>query len=455
MDRLNPQDASFLHIEQRVNHMHIGGVGFFDGPPPDFEDVVRQVESKLHYVPRYRQIVLEAPLDMARPLWSDDEHFNIRYHLRRTALPAPGGREELENLMGRIMSQQLDRAKPLWEMWVVEGLEDNRWALITKIHHCMVDGVAGTELVAAIMDLSPDAKRTEPVPWTPAPSPGPMHLVAGAVMDRLSKPGEQVRSLRALLRGRHRFSTGARELVEGLKSLGSYSKAPAETSLNGPIGPHRRWSSANASLADVKEIRKAHGGTVNDVVLAAITNGFRQLLLSRGEHVDRIVRTLVPVSVRGEGEKGVYNNRVSMMLADLPVGIEDPVERLAAITQQLNGLKESKKAVAAETLISLSGYAPPMLLSAASRLAIRFEQSSLQTVTTNVPGPQIPLYVVGRRMLASSPYVPLAGTVRIGIAIFSYCGQLSFGVTADYETVTDIDVLCRGIEEGVRELRAT
>jgi diacylglycerol O-acyltransferase / wax synthase len=452
MDRLNPQDASFLHIEQRVNHMHIGGVGFFEGPPPAFDDIVDMVESKLHYVPRYRQVVLPAPLDIARPVWSDDEHFNIRYHIRHTALPAPGGREELENLMGRIMSQQLDRSKPLWEMWVVEGLEDNQWALISKIHHCMVDGVAGTELVAAIMDLSPDAPRTAPVPWTPAPSPGPLRLLANSARERLSHPREQIRSARALFRGRHRFSMGMSELVAGLSSFGSVRSVPAETSLNGPIGPHRRWSSASASLADVKAIRKLKGGTVNDVVLAAITSGFRALLISRGEPVGRVVRTLVPVSVRAEDEKGTYNNRVSMMLAELPVGIEDPAERLAAITQQLDGLKERKQAVAAETLISLTGYTPPMLLSAASRLAIRFEQSSVQTVTTNVPGPQIPLYVAGRRMLASSPYVPLAGTVRIGIAIFSYCGQLSFGVTADYETVTDIDVLCRGIEDGIKEL---
>lgn len=452
MDRLNPQDASFLHIEQRVNHMHIGGVAYFEGPPPVFDDIVNMVASKLQYVPRYRQVVLQAPLDIARPIWSDDEHFNIRYHIRRTALPTPGGREELENLMGRIMSQQLDRAKPLWEMWIVEGLEDDRWALMSKVHHCMVDGVSGTELVAAIMDVSPDTPRTEAKPWTPHPSPSPLRLLAHSARERLAKPKEQIRSLRALLRGRHRFSAGAREVLEGVKSLGSYSKAPAETSLNGPIGPHRRWSSATASLADVKAIRKAKGGTVNDIVLAAITSAFRALLISRGEPVGRVVRTLVPVSVRSDDEKGVYNNRVSMMLADLPVGIEDPSERLAAITEQLNGLKESKKAVAAETLISLGGYTPPMLLSAAYRLAVRFEQSTVQTVTTNVPGPQIPLYVVGRRMLSMSPYVPLAGTVRIGIAIFSYCGQLSFGVTGDYESVTDIDVLCKGIEAGVQEL---
>jgi diacylglycerol O-acyltransferase len=453
MDRMSPQDASFLHVENDVNHMHIASVAIFEGPPPRTEQIVEMVESKLHRVPRYRQRVRFVPLEAGRPVWVDDPHFNISYHIRHTALPAPGGDRELRNLVGRVMAQQLDRAKPLWEMWIAEGLEDDRWAIMSKTHHCMVDGVSGTDLLTVVMDDRPDPERTKPEPWTPERDPGELELLRAALSERAVSPYEQLRGLRSALRAPRRLVERVREVGTGLTTFSSMAEGNAESSLNGPIGPHRRWTWAETTLDDIKQIRGAHGGTVNDVVLSVITRGFRELLLSRGETVaDRVVRTLVPVSIRSEDERGSYNNRVSAMFAELPVGIADPERRLVALREQMEGLKERKQAVAAEVLTSLSGFAPPLLLALGGRVFARLPQRTVQTVTTNVPGPQLPMYAAGRQMLCAYPYVPLAGWVRIGIAIFSYIGQLSFGITGDYETAPDIDILADGIEEGISEL---
>ncbi len=452
MDRMSPLDASFLHVENDVNHMHIASVAIFEGPPPAYADVMAMVESKLHLVPRYRQVVRFVPLELERPVWIDDPHFNLRYHIRHTSLPAPGSDEQLRNLVGRVMAQKLDRAKPLWEMWIVEGLEGGRWAVLSKTHHCMVDGVSGTDLLTVVMDDRPDPRREAPPVWEPEPVPTDAELIADALRDRVFSASELVRSALSALRGPGRLAARLRELGAGAGSLSSLATA-TDVGLNGPIGPHRRWGWARTTLADVKRVRAGLGGTVNDVVLASITKGFRNLMLARRLPVEeQVVRSLVPVSVRREDERGSYNNRVSAMFAELPVGIDDPARRLTAIREQMDGLKESKQAVAAEALTSLSGFAPPLLLALGGRVFARVNQHNVQTVTTNVPGPQQPMYAAGRRMLHAMPYVPLAGSVRIGIAIFSYAGELSFGVTGDYDTTPDIDVLCHGIEEGMEEL---
>ena len=453
MDRMSPQDASFLHIEDDKNHMHIGSVGIFEGPPPEHGDFCAMVASKLPLVPRYRQRVRSVPLDLGRPVWVDDPHFNIGYHIRHTALPHPGGDEQLRNLVGRVMAQQLDRNKPLWEMWVVEGLHDDHWALVSKTHHCMVDGVSGTDLLTVILDSEPEPQRLTEDDWQPEPAPSPVRIVRDTVVERFVSPYEVVRSLRAATRGPQQLRAFARDMASGVRSMGNVVRAVPETTLVGPIGPHRRWVWARSTLADVKKVRAGLGGTVNDVVLTAISGGFRELLLARGEPVDeRVVRSLVPVSVRTPGERGTYNNRVSAMFADLPVGIADPVERLAAIRAQMDGLKESKQAVAGEVLTSLSGFAPPMLLALGARVATRLPQRNINTVTTNVPGPQQPMWALGRKMLEAFPYVPIMGSVRIGIAIFSYNGMLNHGVTGDYDGAPDIDVLAQGIEDGMADL---
>lgn len=461
MERMSPLDASFLHIEDGVSHMHIASVAVFEGPVPVYDRVVEMIRGKLHLVPRYRQVVRFVPLALGRPVWVDDPHFNLEYHVRHTALPAPGGVAELRRLVGRVMAQQLDRAKPLWEVWMVEGLEDDRWAILSKTHHCMVDGVSGTDLLSVIFDTTPYPGFTEQRPWEPTRAPSDVELLAAAVVDRLRSPYEQVRAIRAQLRAPRQAWEQLREVGRGVASVVGIVRPTPRSSLNGPIGPHRRYVWAETTIDDVKLVRKALGGTVNDVVLTMITRGFRDLLRARGEAVgERVVRTLVPVSVRTKdragpaGGDGTYNNKVSGMIAELPVGIDDPAERLDAIRRQMEGLKLSKQAVAGEALTSLSGFAPPVLLSLGTRVAARLPQRSVNTVTTNVPGPQQPLYVAGRQMLRAYPYVPLANQVRVGVAIFSYIGRLTFGVTGDYDTAPDIDVLARGIEKGVAELLA-
>ncbi len=453
MDRLSPLDASFLHIEDGSSPMHIASTAIFEGPPPAHAEILKMVASKLPLVPRYRQRVRFVPFELGRPVWVDDNHFNLDYHVRHTALPAPGRDVQLRNLVGRIMSQTLDRTKPLWEIWVVEGLEEGHWALICKTHHAMVDGVSGTDLMGVILDSEPEPVRDSPPPWRPAPEMSGPEFLGAAVAERLVNPYEAVRTVRSLITRPRRLVQEISSNTRGMTALMSLAKPKEPSSLNGPIGPHRRYTWARGQVSDVKAIRSVLGGTLNDVVLAAITNGFRELLIGRGEDIDRTVRSLVPVSVRKENQRGTPDNRVSGMFAELPVSLDDPVARLHAITEQLQHLKESKQAVAGETLTSLAGFAPPALLSAGTRLATRFPQRNLNTVTTNVPGPRIPLYAGGRRMLEAFPYVPLAGSIRIGVAIFSYLDTLNFGITGDLDSNPDLDVLATGILTGLSDLR--
>jgi diacylglycerol O-acyltransferase / wax synthase len=451
MDRMSPLDASFLAIEDDNNPMHIGNVSIFEGPAPTYGDVVRMVASKLPLVPRYRQRVRMLPLQLGRPIWVDDPHFQVLYHIRRTAVPSPGDNEELRNLAGRVFAQNLDRSKPLWEMWIVEGLKGGRWALISKVHHSMVDGVSGTDLLTVLLDSSATVQRTVVDDWDPPGEPAMGEVIARTLIEGIAKPVDAVRGLPALARSP---LPGGMSVGDVRRSAGTYwSMLRNRTAdLNGPIGPHRRWSWARSSLAEVKEIRAALPGTVNDVVLAVITRGFRDLLVGRGDEVEgRIVRTMVPVSVRSEAEKGTLNNRVSAMFADLPVGIRDPVERLQVIQRQLDGLKESKMAAGADSIMQLAGFAPPTLLALGTRLASRLPQRTLNTVTTNVPGPRFPLYMAGRQMLEAYPFVPIQGNMRIAVAIFSYLGGLNYGVTGDYDSTPDIEVLTSGIEAGMAE----
>jgi len=456
MDPLSSLDASFLYIENEFNHMHVASIGIFEGPPPHGDEIEEMFSSKLHLVPRYRQKVRFVTFDLGRPVWSDDHHFNLRYHVRHTALPAPGSDEQLRALMGRVMSQQLDRAKPLWEVWVVEGLEGDRWAMLSKTHHCMVDGVSGSDLLSVLLDEAPDVQHPPSRPWSPEPRPSVRSLLLGSLADGFRQPRENLRTIGNALRAPGRLLNDLADLTDGLSTFRDLAKDEVESSLNGPIGPHRRWDWARTTFADVKKIRQAHGATLNDVVLSAITQGFRSLMLSRDEPVEGLnVRTLVPVSVRREDERGSLANHVAAMFADLPMDIEDPVECLASIRTEMENLKEHHQAIATNTLNSLTGFSPPALLALGARLFAGLEQHTVQTVTTNVPGPRHTLYAAGRQMLTAHPYVPLAGSVRIGVAIFSYAGQITFGITGDYESAPDIDVLASGIEKGIADLLAT
>jgi WS/DGAT/MGAT family acyltransferase len=306
--------------------------------------------------------------------------------------------------------------------------------------------------LTVILDRERDPGRPRPDAWRPESAPTRIQLLGEALIERTVSPYEAFRAVRAALRAPRQFAGLVEDTTRSLVGMRGLVRRTPPSSLNGPIGPHRRWSWARSQLSDAKAVRTAFGGTVNDVVLAVITNGFRALLLSRRESIDRVVRTMVPVSVRSPGERGTYNNRVSAMFAELPVAIEDPRDRLESITAQMDGLKESGQAVAGEVLTSLSGFAPPLLLALGERVAMRVPQRNVNTVTTNVPGPQYPLYAAGRRLLEAFPYVPLGGRIRVDVAIFSYDGALNFGVTGDYDSAPDVEVLCDGIEQGMAEL---
>jgi diacylglycerol O-acyltransferase len=456
VDRLSGLDAGFYFAESENTPMHVGSVTVFEGPAPSYGDIVRLLLSKLPVVPRYRQRVREVPLQLARPLWLDDPHFNILYHVRHTAVPGPGSDEQLRNLAGRVLGQRLDMAKPLWEFWLVEGLADNRWAIISKVHHCMVDGVAGTDLMTLMFDLEPDAKHDAPEPWTPERTPSNLELVTGAVSETVAHPIRQLPAVPSVRKAVKGLVDSASTLAQTVPSLAKQAVTPTARSLNGPIGPHRRWAWTDGRIDEFKAVRTALGGTVNDVILTAITSGFRDLLAERGElSSDKlVVRSMVPVSVRRDDEKGAMDNRVSAVFVDLPVGQPDPKARLAAIRGQMDEYKKAMQAVDVPSIIAMGDFVAPALLSLGVRAVMQAGQLWCQAVTTNVPGPNFPLYVLGRKMQSANAYVPIAGGTRLSIGIFSYLNTITFGINADFDAFPDVDVLSEGIRRGIDELVA-
>jgi diacylglycerol O-acyltransferase / wax synthase len=458
VERLSALDAEFLHLEDGFVHMHIAGACIFDDPPPSFHEIEALVASKLHQIPRYRQRVRSVPFGLGRPVWVDDPHFDLGYHLRHTALPAPGNDETFCRLMGRLMSLQLDRERPLWEVWLVEGLEGERWALVFKVHHCMVDGIAGVELLTVMLDLEVDSAITEEQPWIPQSEPPGARKVldawggltsdildaAGGIPASIAHPAATVRSALSTVEGATRF---ARQL------------APTHSlSIEGQIGPHRAWGHASSSLADVKEICAVFGGTVNDVVLSAVSGGYRSLLVDRGDDANRaVVRSLVPVSTRRNDGRGIPDNRVSALLYELPVRMADPVERLEVVHSEMARLKISHVSEAGQAVVAIGNLVPPFAMRSFSRIAIhsmhRFGQRSLNTVTTNVPGPQFPLYCLGHEMHEYLPFVPISHGLRVGTAILSYNGNVFFGVTGDYGTVPEVGAIAAAAASGIKELK--
>jgi WS/DGAT/MGAT family acyltransferase len=453
MERMGSLDAVFIAAEDAVNHMHIGSVGIFGGPPPAYEEIRALVASKLQLVPRYRQRVREAPMSIGRPLWIDDVHFNLDYHLRATALPVHADRRSLDQLVGRVMSQPLDRNRPLWEMWIIERLPDDRWAILSKVHHCMVDGIAGTDLLAVLMDTEPDGK---PLPvadvWTPAREPSRFDLGQESVRMAFESVGGVVSGVADAALHPARAWGRVRNIAVGLGRFVAPSPR-AGASLTGPIGPHRRWTRTSVSLDDIKTVRQVFGGTVNDVVLTAVARGFRELLVARGEPVeDRMVTTLIPVSMRTSDARQVLDNRVSAVYARLPVGIDDPIELLGAIRAHMDTVKQSHEVEASAAIVGIGDFAPPVVAAILAR-AIVHSQEIVQTVATNVPGPQFPLYTCGRRMREAYPYVPIAGHIRVGVAIWSYCGDVYFGITGDWDGAPDIEKLVAGIDLAFEDMR--
>jgi len=454
-DRLTGLDASFLHLEHdAATHMHVASCMIFEGPPPSHDELVAHVEARLHLVPRYRQRLAFVPFAQGRPVWVDDPHFNTRYHVQQHALPPPGSDEQLKHLTGRAFSQQLDRNKPLWELWLVEGLRGGRFAILGKTHHALVDGISGVDITTVLFDLHPEpAPVGAPEhPWVPRPLPSSAQLLADAVLERSTVPGEALRGLRAVLRTPRRV---ARRVVDDLAAVGSFTlpgmRSAPPSPLNVRIGPHRRFTWVEEDLARVKGIKDALGGTVNDVMLATVAGGLGRWLRAHGHPtIDLVLRAMIPVSVRADEARGALGNQVAAVWAGLPVGETDPVERLGFVRREMEGLKESHQAVGARLLTELTGFAPPTVMAQAARLQAR--QRYFNLVVTNVPGPQFPLYILGRRMLAIYPMVPLAQNLALGVAIMSYDGRIAFGLNADYDALADVELLARHLHEALEEL---
>jgi diacylglycerol O-acyltransferase len=453
-DRLTGLDTSFLHIEDATSHMHVASVMLFEGPPPPYDDLIEAIERRLPLVPRYRQRLAHVPLGQGRPKWVDDPHLNLRYHVRSTALPSPGSERQLKDLAGRVFSQQLDRDKPLWEIWLVDGLEDERFALLAKTHHALVDGVSGMDIVSVLFDTSPEpAAPTDPGDrWLPRPLPSGVQLLSEAMLERATVPAEVARSVRALLRGPLRVLEGVRDAAVGVGAMAWAGLNPAPASpYNKPIGPHRRFTWVRANLRDVKAIKDSLGGTVNDVVLAVVAGALGKHLRRRGQNTDGLeLKAMVPVSVRSELEEGALGNRVAAIMAPLPVWCQEPVARIDIVREELRGLKEGGQAVGAQVLTGLSGFAPPTIMDQASRLMAH--QRFFNLVVTNVPGPQFPLFLLGRRMIETFPMVPLAKNQALGVALLSYDGHINFGLVGDFDLLWDLDELAEDVRESLAEL---
>src|SRR5918997_1306712 len=455
LDRLSATDASFLHQEGAVSHMHIGALVRADGPPPAYEEFLDSIRTRLHLVLRYRQRLVFPPAASGRPLWTDDVDFNLEYHVRHTALPGPGSDEQLANLSARVFSQQLDRSKPLWELWLVEGLADGGFALLSKSHHAMIDGIAGVDLGTVLFDLSPDGRPPEEglEPWTPDPEPGPLDLLAAGVagMTKASL-GVAAKAIGSLTRPERAVEEVA-VAAEGLGEIIWAAANPAPPSpLNVEIGPHRRFAGIGCELADFKTVKNAFGGTVNDVVLAVVAGALRRWLHSRGVRTQGLeLRALVPVSVRHrDAVQNGTGNRLAVMRGPLPVYVDDPLERLGVVRAAMDDLKESKQAVGAEVLTSMQAFAPPTILAQASRL--NFSTRLFNLIVTNVPGPQFPLYLLGRELQGLAPIAFLPQDHAMAVAIMSYNGSVDFGLLGDYDSMPDLDVFADYLEDALAEL---
>jgi diacylglycerol O-acyltransferase / wax synthase len=453
-DRLTGLDASFLHLEDASAHMHVAGVMLFEGPPPPYDELLEAFERRLPLVPRYRQRLAFVPLGQGRPKWVDDPHLNLRYHVRSTALPSPGSEEQLQELAGRVFSQQLDRDKPLWEVWLVEGVEGDRFAVLSKTHHALVDGISGVDIMSVLFDTSPEpAAPTAPGDrWLPRPMPSRAQLLAEALLERATIPTEIARSVRAVFRGPRRIAEAARDAAIGVGAMAWAGLNPApSTPYNRPIGPHRRFTWVRASLRDIKAIKDSLGGTVNDVVLATVAGALGRHLRRRGHNTDGLeLKAMVPVSVRQDLERGALGNRVAAMMAPMPVWCQEPVARLDIVREELKELKSGGQAVGAQVLTDLSGFAPSTIMDQASRLMSR--QRFFNVVVTNVPGPQFPLYLLGRRMLDPFPMVPLAKNQGMGVALLSYDGAINFGIVGDFDLIWDLDDFATDLQDSLEEL---
>jgi diacylglycerol O-acyltransferase / wax synthase len=455
MERLSSIDASFLTNESSSAHMHVGAVLIFEGPPPAYDDLLEHIESRLHLVPRFRQKLAFPPVETGRPFWIDDPNFNLAYHVRHSALPSPGSEEQLRNIAGRLFSQSLDRSKPLWELWLVQGLERNRFAVVSKTHHALVDGISGVDIGTVIFDLKPVPEPIEPDrAWIPHPPPSSAELAARGIAEVAEAP---FKFTRRLIRAASNPEHTAQRVIEAGEALAevawNFTDPAPDLPLNTEIGSHRRFAWARAELDDYKKIKNALGGTVNDVVLTVVSGALRSWLRSRGVKTEGLeLRALVPVSIRAEDEHSQLGNRIVAMRGPLPVYIDDPVKRLEVVRRAMDGVKESKQALGAEVISRFNDFAPPTLLAQASR--INFSTRLFNLIVTNVPGPQIPLYVLGRELQDVFPVAFLPENHAMAIAIMSYNGGIDFGLLGDYDAMEDIEMMATGLSESLGDLLA-
>ncbi|HJP64822.1 MAG TPA: wax ester/triacylglycerol synthase family O-acyltransferase [Actinomycetota bacterium] len=460
MQRLGPQDASFLYLETPSVHQHVGGLAILDpSTRPDgrlrYENLVEVIGSRLHLAPRFRQKVMFPPLNVARPVWVDDVDFDLSFHLRRAALPAPGGRRELIDYIQRVISRPLDRTKPLWESYLIEGMEGGMSSILTKVHHSMVDGLSAIDLATVVFDFTPEPQVLTPPAWEPESEPGPMDLLRDAVRDQVTHPASAaLETVQRAISAPRRALRQATSIVEGLRDVVGGGVIAPPSPFNKHVGPNRRFAMMEAPVSAFKEVKDGLGGTVNDVILATVAGALHRLLRYRREPTrGRALRAMVPVSVRTEDEKGALGNRVSSIFVDLPIGPMSAKKRLAVIRETTKNLKESKQAVGAEFLMNIGMWAPPTIHGMAARLAARSRVINL--VVSNVPGPQVPLYIAGARLVAQYPVMPIAENMGLSIACTSLAGAMAFGITADWDTLPDIEFLAAAMDEALAELLKT
>jgi WS/DGAT/MGAT family acyltransferase len=458
-DRLTALDESFLHLERAETPMHVGAVAVLERVPFHdadgrfrLDDVRALVASRLGLIPRFRKRVMRVPFGRGRPVWVDHERFDIAEHVRLTSLPAPGSRRQLLELAARLMTQVLDRDRPLWELWFVDGVDHGEHVgLIHKSHHTLTDGISGVDIATVLLDFTREPMVLDDDQWTPAPAPDPARLVVDSVREQLTRRTE----LAATVRRATDTPRDAIERASGLgRSIGSLLEgqivAPRSV-LNARVGRGRRIETVRVPLDDVQVVRTSFGCTVNDVVLAVVGSAVARVLDAHGElHPELVLKAFCPVSVRGDGQRMQLGNRISTMVVSLPVGEPDARVRLDAVRATTADLKERKQAVGAAALLGLSEYAAPTLLGLAARVAHAQRVGNL--IVTNVPGPQVPLYCLGAQMLEVYPVVPLSQNLTLNVAILSYCGQLHFGVIGDGESGRDLELLAGGIEDAVAEL---
>jgi diacylglycerol O-acyltransferase len=409
--------------------VHTGGIALLEGPPPPYEEVLERIRARLHRVPRYRRRLATPPLGFGDPRWVDDPAFNLRYHVRHTGLPAPGDAAKLNALAARVFSQQLDRSKPLWELWIVEHLEGGGWALVSKTGLELVADAADADLMATVFDTSPDVKDPPPQHWEPGPAPTPAQLAAAAVNEALRPAGALERARRAV--------EAAGELVRA--SLSSAADSP----LNVRTGPHRRMAVVDARLDDFRAVKDAFGGTVNDAVLAVVAGALRRWLHDRGQRTEGVAVTAgVPMSVTGD--------RLVQVECPLPIDVPDPIQRLRAIADHMRALAESRGALGAGLIGAAEDFAPPTILARAARVSLATGSSNL--LVTNVPGPQATLYCCGRRLERTFPIPALPSGHALAVAVLSYDGGMDFGILGDYDAVPDLDAVALGIADALAEL---